>query len=163
MAANNKMTEERQLALAIHSIIYSSDVIGRYFATQVEEHNVFPIELAALAQLFYEKDQMTLTELCVALYRSPNAVSTLIRKMEKAGLVKKKTSKYDRRFQAVSLTKKGKELHLRLEPLVGQISSDVLGDLNADQIKNLDNRLKKIRTKLLVKTQTRTSKLLNYK
>jgi DNA-binding MarR family transcriptional regulator len=163
MVANNQMTEERRLALAIHSIIYSSDVIGRYFATQVEEHNVIPIELAALAQLFYEKDKMTLTELCIALYRSPNAVSTLIRKMEKAGLVKKQTSKNDRRFQTVSLTQKGKELHLRLEPLVGQISQDVLGDLNKDKIDKLDNRLKKIRTKLLEKTQSRPSKLLNYK
>jgi len=158
-----KITEERYLALAIHSIIYSSDVIGRYFATQVEDHKVIPIELAALAQLFYEKDQMTLTELCTALYRSPNAVSTLIRKMEKAGLVKKKTGKNDRRFQTVSLTPLGKELHLRLEPLVGQISRDVLGDLNADQIKELDNSLKRIRSKLLDKTKTSSGDLLDYK
>jgi DNA-binding MarR family transcriptional regulator len=163
MSKDNNMTEERHLALAIHSIIYSSDVIGRYFATQVEEHAVIPIELAALAQLFYEKDQMTLTELCVALYRSPNAVSSLIRKMEKAGLVKKKTGENDRRFQTVSLTKKGKELHLRLEPVVGQISRDVLGDLNTDQIKKLDNRLKKIRSKLLEKSATQPGKTLNYK
>jgi DNA-binding MarR family transcriptional regulator len=163
MSTDANMTEERSLALAIHSIIYSSDVIGRYFDTQVEEHNVIPIELAALAQLFYEKDQMTLTELCAALYRSPNAVSSLIRKMEKAGLVKKKTAKNDRRFQTVSLTKRGKELHLRLEPVVGQISRDVLGDLNTDQIKNLDNRLKKIRSKLLEKTRTQPGSVLNYK
>jgi DNA-binding MarR family transcriptional regulator len=163
MASTNSNPEERYLALAMHSIIYSSDVIGRYFATQVEEHNVIPIELAALAQLFYEKDEMTLTELCVALYRSPNAVSSLIRKMEKTGLVKKKAGEKDRRFQTVSLTEKGKKLHLRLEPVVGQISRDVLGDLSPEQIKKLDNRLKKIRSKLLEKTKTQPGSVLNYK
>jgi MarR family transcriptional regulator, organic hydroperoxide resistance regulator len=163
MPKTENLSDERQLALAIHSIIYSSDVIGRYFATQVEEHEVIPIELAALAQLFYEKDNMTLTELCVALYRSPNAVSSLIRKMEKAGLVKKETDKKDRRFQTVSLTPRGKELHLRLEPVVGQISRDVLGDLTQEQIKQLDNRLKKIRQKLLDKAQSEPGSVLNYK
>ena len=154
---------ERRLALTIHSIIYSSDVIGRFFATQVEEHNVIPIELAALAQLFYEKDEMTMTELCVALYRSPNAVSTLIKKIEKVGLVKKQTSKHDRRSQTVSLTQKGKELHLLLEPVVGKISRDVLGDLSPDQIEKLDDILKQIRSKLLEKTKSKLRNGLNYK
>ena len=163
MSTYKSPSGERRLALTIHSIIYSSDVIGRYFATQVEGHNVIPIELAALAQLFYEKSEMTMTELCVALYRSPNAVSTLVRKMEKVGLVKKQTSKQDHRSQTVNLTQKGKELHLLLEPVVGKISRDVLGDLSQDEIEKLDNILKQIRSKLLEKTKTKLRNELNYK
>lgn len=136
---------------SIHSIGYSSDVISRYITIKIGEHNILPIQVATLAQLYYAEKDMTLKDLCVGLFRSPNAVSSLVNKMKKAGLVKKQTSKHDHRFQTVTLTDKGKKLHLKLEPIIAKISEDILNDMNPDSIINLEERLLIIRDKLLKK------------
>jgi len=152
------------LVRTLHNMGYCSDVIGRYIDVQLEKNKVTRAEMATLSQLYYSKNKtMTLKELCTALYRSPNAVSALIRKMEKAGFVTKFTDEKDRRFQSVRLTKKGRDVHLLLQPVLENISHDVLGNLSNKQLNYLSSTLMSIRNKLLTVTEIQTDLVLKYK
>ena len=141
----------RNLTLYLHSIGYSSDVISRYMRMMLGKSKLLPIETAALSRL-NNYGELTLKDLSLGLFRSPNATSTLIRRLEKAGLVIKKTYKGDHRYQVVVLTNKGKKIYLDQEPLIENAAKFVLGDLSQKEIKALANTMKQIRKKLIIKT-----------
>ena len=72
-------------------------------------------------------------------------ITTLIDRMEKAGLVERTPAPSDRRFNIIKLTGKGKELLAQVEPLYTEEVKEVMATLRETEQKNLVVMLERIR------------------
>ncbi len=75
-------------------------------------------------------------------------ITSLVDRMEKAGLVTRTAHANDRRFNIVKLTARGRKLYEKVEPLYMQQVCHAMACLNQSQIKTLKTMLEKIRVKL---------------
>ena len=75
-------------------------------------------------------------------------ITSLVDRMEKAGLVRRTPHINDRRYNIIKLAAKGRKLYEKVEPLYMQKVRDVMSSLNARELKEMANALGKIRGKL---------------
>jgi DNA-binding MarR family transcriptional regulator len=76
-------------------------------------------------------------------------ITSLIDRMEKAGLVSRTSSPSDRRYNIIVLTPYGKKLLSRIEPLYAKEVKRIMDVLIEDNQKQLIKMLEKIRTNIL--------------
>ena len=60
--------------------------------------------------VLWEKDNQPVNDIARRLFLETNTVTPLLQRMEKLGIVSRKTGKLDKRQHIVSLTKKGKDM-----------------------------------------------------
>ena len=77
-------------------------------------------------------------------------ITSLVDRMEKAGLVKRNAHSNDRRFNIIKLTAKGEKLFTKVEPLYIEQIRKVMSALNQAQMKTLMGILEKVRQTLRV-------------
>jgi len=75
-------------------------------------------------------------------------VTSLVDRMEKAGLVVRTSAADDRRYNIVNLTGKGRKLLAKIEPLYVQEVKRIMGSATAAEHKRLIGVLGKIRSRL---------------
>jgi len=72
-------------------------------------------------------------------------VTSLVDRMEKAGFVIRTAAEGDRRSNIIKLTRKGKNLLKKVEPLYGKEVQRIMSPLNDDEQKKLVNMLERVR------------------
>ena len=82
--------------------------------------------------VLWEKDGITVGEICEKLILDNGTLSPLLKKMEKDGFLKKARSKEDDRVVIVSLTEKGKEMQQKAK----DVPKSVAGCVNLPQEKS---------------------------
>lgn len=85
----------------------------RYLLSTIGLHRGQPPVLAIL----WEKDGRTQKEIAEALSLRPSTVTIILRRMEKAGLVRRENDPEDLRIVRVYLTEKGKDLQKDVEKI----------------------------------------------
>ena len=75
-------------------------------------------------------------------------ITSLVDRMEKAGIVVRTAHSNDRRFNIIKLTTKGEKLFTKVEPHYIEQVRKVMASLNAAEMKLLTETLEKIRNKL---------------
>ncbi|MBQ1367875.1 MAG: MarR family transcriptional regulator [Firmicutes bacterium] len=72
--------------------------------------------------VLWEKDGITVGDLCEKLMLDNGTLSPLIKKMQQAGYVEKKRSKEDERVVVITLTEKGKALQEKAKDIPGKVA-----------------------------------------
>ena len=72
--------------------------------------------------VLWEKDGITVGDLCEKLMFDNGTVSPLIKKMQQAGYVEKKRSKEDERVVVITLTEEGKALQEKAKDIPGKVA-----------------------------------------
>ena len=73
--------------------------------------------------VLWEQDGITVGELCKRLYLDNGTVTPLLKKLEKAGYIRRERSKEDERIVIVYLTESGKAFRSQVEDVPGQVGS----------------------------------------
>lgn len=92
--------------------------------------------------VLWEKEVITVSELCRSLRLDNGTVTPLLKKMEKAGLLTRSRSKSDERVVTVSLTDKGWALEEKAKDIPGQLGQCI--HMTKDQAEQLYTILYKI-------------------
>lgn len=106
-----------------------------------------------LAQLSREEHGITPAELSRLLLVTAGNLTGLLDRMERAQLVKRMPDEKDRRMTRVTLTDKGKTLALKIMPIHSQDIQEILGGLNAGELRKLRGLLDKLTNTLQEKTK----------
>ncbi|KJS01267.1 MAG: hypothetical protein VR65_09530 [Desulfobulbaceae bacterium BRH_c16a] len=87
---------------------------------------------------------MSQKELSEKILKSPGNITTIINNLEKAGLVTRILSMEDRRYYAIHLTEKGRELIERIFPVHAEILFNRMSVLTEQEQQTLGKLLKKL-------------------
>src|SRR5690554_5498935 len=97
----------------------SQQALKKKLKERFKENNIkiSPLQWIVLYRL-WQKDKQTQAELSMKAFKDYPTISTLLNGLEKGGLVRRKTSNKDRRYNIISLTEEGKKLRKVLPPIV---------------------------------------------
>jgi DNA-binding MarR family transcriptional regulator len=112
---------------------------------EIEPHKVTLSQAKVLYLLAKNREEeVTLADLSKWMFREPNSISSLITRMEKAGLVSKRRDREENRI-FVSITPKG--YGLLMNKLTEHSMTVVMSALTPDEKKRLRLYLRKLRTR----------------
>jgi MarR family 2-MHQ and catechol resistance regulon transcriptional repressor len=95
-----------------------------------------------------DKDRSSQKEIGKFLGENKVMIKRIIDNLEKGKYLKRKQSKYDRRFNKIELTKKGKNLYSELKPFAEETLKEAYSGLEDKEIANCLDTLNKIANKL---------------
>lgn len=133
------MKQPRVNALEAHIgywLRFVSNHVSHAFGRKVEACGVTVAEWVVLRELF-DCDGIAPSELAERLGMTRGAISKLIDRLVRKGLVGKSAGKEDRRYQSVALTKDGQDLVPKLAALADQNDEEFFGDLGAAERETL--------------------------
>jgi DNA-binding MarR family transcriptional regulator len=113
---------------------FYKDVLGN----DVSPQNVYILESCDL------EEQLTMQQLAAKLQLDGSAVSTLVSRMEKKGLLKRTHGTEDRRTVFVQLTKEGDDLRNELRKKTGLLTEGISKNLADEDLKKLQDIVKTI-------------------
>lgn len=102
----NELRLDSQLCVRLYTA--SRLVIQAYHPFLEKINLTYPQYIVML--ILWEKDNITVGEISKRLLLETNTLTPLLKRIEKEGLISKKTSPKDTRQKIISLTKKGKDL-----------------------------------------------------
>jgi DNA-binding MarR family transcriptional regulator len=121
---------ENQLCFSIYA---ASRAITKIYRPFLEKLGItYPQYLVML--VLWEKEKMTLKDLCKKLYLDSGTLTPLLKRLESMELIKRVRSNEDERVLCVSITDKGR--NMKQEAV--KIPECILGSLNTD-LKSLGN------------------------
>ncbi|MBJ6799279.1 MarR family winged helix-turn-helix transcriptional regulator [Geomonas propionica] len=115
------------------------------FKEHFEEHDLTPQQFGLLGFLWRE-DGLSQSLLSAKSQIDRTTMGGLIDRLEKEGLVVRKTDPVDRRAYRICLTDKGKALESVLAPLALQAQEVFIAKLAPQEVETLKSLLEKIRT-----------------
>ncbi|WP_298733645.1 MarR family winged helix-turn-helix transcriptional regulator [uncultured Chitinophaga sp.] len=89
-------------------------------------------------------DGQTMSELAAKVCVQAATLSTMIRRMEANGLIRKEADPHDKRAHRIYFTAKGREVQALTCRIWSELDKRTLKDLSADEKKLLDQLLKKV-------------------
>ena len=92
----------------------------------------------------YEEDDLRMGELARRSGLSKQAMTTLVRSVEEAGLVSRAPDTGDGRAYRVSLTARGQELRPVAERVLGELAARVRSQLSDQELESLFRSLRKV-------------------
>lgn len=113
-----------QLCFLVHRL--DREIAARYRPLLGELGLTYPQYLAMLA--LWERDGLTVGELCALLYLDTGTVSPLVKRLEAAGLVERRRGSDDERTVYVRLSDSGRALEERARGVPGAMASCLLAD-----------------------------------
>jgi len=128
----------------LRQVIRQHFIRSHFLFRKVGLHKGQPLILA----LLWEKDGLTQKEIVEALGLRPSTVTIMLRRMEKAGLLQRKTDQQDMRFSRVYLTEKGQLLRERVELIEKQLNEECFSGFTSEEKMLLKGFLMKIRDNL---------------
>lgn len=94
----------------------------------------------------WEKDGVTQQELCNATYKDKPSMTRLIDNMERQELVKRSSSRSDRRINLIHLTQTGKDLEEKSRYVANRTLKEALQGLSIEELKISQEVLRKVFT-----------------
>ncbi|MDF2531696.1 MAG: ohrR [Clostridia bacterium] len=135
MDQNDVLKLENQLCFSIYA---ASRAITKVYRPFLERLGItYPQYLVML--VLWEKEKITLKDLCKKLYLDSGTLTPLLKRLETMDLVKRVRSSEDERVLCVSITDKGR--NMKQEAI--KIPECILGSLNTDvrALANLKNEV----------------------
>lgn len=102
------------------------------------------IEQWSVLYHLWKEDGLSQQELCNRTFRDKPSITRLIDNLEKQKLVKRMSSKSDRRINLVSLTDAAKELQDRTIEIANQTMSEALVGVNKEEIETVKQVFQKV-------------------
>jgi DNA-binding MarR family transcriptional regulator len=145
MSVNFQVNDKRLrtwliLHQAYNMLIKVEDLIFPRAGITSQQHSV-------LMAMKYIEGPVTPSIIAHWLDRSTNSITTLVDRMEKAGLVKRQRNKEDRRSIKLVMTKQGKEVLKESTKIGRQAVDEVLGGIPEEELDTLIELLEKVRNK----------------
>ena len=78
------------------------------------------------------------------MFTDPNNISGLVKRMESAGMLRRKNSRYDKRRKLLEITHDGKSLLNLATPVARKLENETLSKLNTKEKKQLISSLRDI-------------------
>jgi DNA-binding MarR family transcriptional regulator len=117
-------------------LVWLSTLIQRRYAQICAGYDLTPAQATLLCAV---KDQpQRMARLAASLGMTKNALSQLVDRTERRGLVHRESNEEDRRVVALGVTAAGKELAEAVYAEVAQRLPDIAGSLSADDQRELD-------------------------
>lgn len=127
----------------------AADAVARYVDSGLNKHGLTTAQYGILLHL-WRGEPLSLTDLSGLVFRSNSALTSLIDRMERDGLVARAADANDRRVTTVLLTPQGKELLLRIRDRHRPFLADMMGSLSPDDLDQLGELLENLRTNIEV-------------
>ncbi len=118
--------------------------LHQLFSKGLKSSSVSVAEWAILRLMYLSGDTIPSSEIALRTGMTRGAISKLIDKNAKKGLVLRRESKTDRRYQEIKLTKKGKDLVPKLDKMTNAINEQFFSCLTATERKTLEKLLQKV-------------------
>lgn len=112
--------EEESLHLLLWQVIRQHFIRHHHLLSKIGLHKGQPPILGML----WEKDGLTQKEIAEKLRLKPSTVTAVLKRMEKAGLLKREPDPKDMRISRVYLTKKGKDLKKDVEKIMKMLEEE---------------------------------------
>jgi DNA-binding MarR family transcriptional regulator len=144
--SQNSLSENHEAMLAWVSLIHTSNFLREGLEDTLKDQlNITLPEQDLLKQLSVNGDDLTLTELAERIYLSKAGMTKMLDRLEKQGLVKRRTVPGNRRTMRATLTKKGRSsLDKSRDILLAYVSENFDIHLSKTELANLSNALKRI-------------------
>ncbi len=111
-------------------LFYKLNLAQRILLKYVDREfsNRLGVTAAQIAALFYleKHDGCLFKDLSGVLLQNKSAITTLVERMQKNGLIEKKKSETDGRASHIYLTDKGRDISEKVRPLVSQYNRELL-------------------------------------
>ncbi len=152
-STSNKKYKNKEIAKLNDPIInlvalldQTNDIIYRAEDLEIEKHKISLAQLKVMYIILKGKDKkgVTLGDLSKLMLREPNSISTLMNRMEKAGLVKKHRDTEENKI-FVSITSKGRDI--TLNKVTEESMKAIVSTLTERQQHQLRVYLQKLREK----------------
>ncbi|MBI4557917.1 MAG: MarR family transcriptional regulator [Candidatus Hydrogenedentes bacterium] len=136
---------------ALLSLHYTAALLRKRATIFFRQHQVTDVQFNVLMLLRYQAKEgggLSQVDLSRMMLVNRANITTLIDRMEKAGLVKRTPAPADRRSNIVRLTARGKGLVRRVEGAYIQEVSRIVGALDNDELSKLVGMLERVRWSL---------------
>jgi DNA-binding MarR family transcriptional regulator len=136
---------------ALLNIYYTASMIKKRADEFFGRFKLTDVQFNLMSLLHYESGKengLSQVQISDMMLVNRANITSLIDRMEKAGLVVRTAHANDRRFNIVKLTAKGAKLFAKVEPHYLEQVRKVMSSLSADNLKRLMGSLEKIRNKL---------------
>jgi DNA-binding MarR family transcriptional regulator len=117
--------------------------LNQAFRRRVAHLGLTPDRFTALRTLL-EHEGISQRQLTTLMSSDPNTVASLLERMEKAGLIERKTQEQDRRANRVRVTPSGKAKYEKARAIAVALQKEILGVLPADEREKFLANLHKI-------------------
>lgn len=124
--------------------------IGRARRTIVEaiEHKLAPLDIShaqwIVVMLLGDGAASTAAELCKILIYDPGAMTRLLDRLEKKGVLRRVRAKGDRRSVRLELTAEGKRLYPRILEALVEVFNHLLHGFSKGDVRRLEELLKRM-------------------
>jgi DNA-binding MarR family transcriptional regulator len=137
---------------AVLNIYYTGACIKKKADDVFRTLGLTDVQFSVMMLLHYQsggEDGLSQSQLSDMMLVNRANITTLVDRMEKADIVVRTASPEDRRRNIVKLTKRGKRLFAKAEPLYSKLVRKVMSPASSAQQRNIITILGKIRSRLL--------------
>jgi DNA-binding MarR family transcriptional regulator len=135
------MTADKRLFFKMN---LAQRLLLKHFDKEMAEKTGVPITQVAALFFLDRNDGCLLKDLSEALYQNKSAITTLVERMEKNGLVLKKASETDGRAAHIFMTDKGRSVCAEAIPLVKANNEKLSSQFTEDEIETVHRVLDRI-------------------
>ncbi len=133
---------------AILNIYYTASIIKKRADDFFQEHGLTDVQFNVLMLLYTQvsdEEGLSQAQLSDMMLVNRANITSLIDRMEKAGLVVRTSADSDRRYNIIKMTQQGKKVFAEVEPLYGKLVIETISPLKEPEQKRLIAMLEKIR------------------
>ncbi|OPY75888.1 MAG: HTH-type transcriptional regulator MhqR [Syntrophorhabdus sp. PtaU1.Bin058] len=133
---------------ALLNIYFTGDILKKRARVFFKDHGITDVQFNLMEILYHQADDgigLTQRELSRMLLVNRSNITSLIDRMEKAKLVTRFDVPGDRRYNAIRLTPRGKEVLLNVEDSYMEEVKRIIGALSKSESEQLVKSLEKIR------------------
>ena len=141
MGKYDSLKLENQLCFPLYAC--AKEIVRRYNPLLEEFGLTYTQYIVFLA--LWEKDDVSVSDLCARLYLDSGTLTPLLKKMEQEGYINRTRSASDERVVRITLTEKGREMEERAADIPMQVGSCI--PLNPEEAATLYALLSKILAK----------------
>jgi DNA-binding MarR family transcriptional regulator len=138
---------------ALLNVYYTASMMKKKADAFFAQYGLTDVQFNLLTLLYFQSGKeggLSQAKISDMMLVNRANITSLVDRMEKAGLVTRNAHKKDRRFNIVKLTTKGKALFEKVEPIYIAQVRQVMHCLNQSQMKTLMGILEKVRETLRV-------------
>jgi DNA-binding MarR family transcriptional regulator len=134
---------------ALLNIYYTSTCIKKRAAEFLRQFGLTDVQLNLMMLLFHQGggDGLTQAQLSEMMLVNRANITSLIDRMERDGVVRRRSGE-DRRYNIVKLTRKGKNLLAKVEPLYAKEVKRIMSVIGSGEKKRIIKMLEKVRENL---------------
>jgi DNA-binding MarR family transcriptional regulator len=126
--------ERRRLPILLRRAWYG---LNQAFRRRIAHTGVTPDQFTAMRTLFEnEETGLTQSELTKQMASDPNTIASLVERMEKSGLIERKTHEKDRRAYRLRLKPLGKKKYQDVREIALELQTEILSALPQERREN---------------------------